>query len=76
MAGELVFDPFGGLGSVPVRAVRAGRRGVATELNGDYFRDALHYLGREAARLATPTLFGALDELAGLGRPADVADAA
>ena len=71
--GEEVFDPFGGLGTVPVRALHLGRRGIGTELNPGYFRDALRYLEREAARAATPTLFGALDELAGFGRPADVA---
>ena len=71
--GEEVFDPFGGLGTVPVRAIHLGRRGIGTELNPGYFRDALRYLEREAARASTPTLFGALDELAGFGRPADVA---
>jgi hypothetical protein len=28
--GDLVFDPFGGLATVPVRALRAGRRGPAS----------------------------------------------
>ncbi len=56
MPGELVFDPFGGLGTVPMRAVLMGRRGRGVELNPDYYRFALAFL-REAERAATtPTL--------------------
>jgi hypothetical protein len=36
--GELVFDPFGGLMTVPLRAVKLGRRGCATELNPGLLR--------------------------------------
>lgn len=36
--GETVFDPFGGLMTVPVEAVRLGREGIGTELNADYCR--------------------------------------
>ncbi|MDT9702061.1 DNA methyltransferase, partial [Streptomyces sp. P17] len=36
--GDLVFDPFGGLGTVPVRALRLGRRGAGVELNTGYYR--------------------------------------
>ena len=31
--GDLVFDPFGGLGTVPLEAMKAGRRGYMCELN-------------------------------------------
>jgi hypothetical protein len=31
--GDLVFDPFAGLGTVPMRAVKLGRRGYGVELN-------------------------------------------
>ncbi len=62
--GEEVFDPFGGLGTVPVRALHLGRCGIGTELNPGYFRDALRYLEMEAARQAVPTLFGAFDAIA------------
>ena len=43
-SGELVLDPFGGLGTVALEAVKAGRRGYTIELNNDYFRDAVGYL--------------------------------
>ena len=42
--GDLVLDPFGGLGTVALEAIKAGRRGYTIELNNDYFRDAVGYL--------------------------------
>ena len=42
--GDLVLDPFGGLGTVALEAVKAGRKGYTIELNSDYFRDAVGYL--------------------------------
>jgi hypothetical protein len=63
MEGELVFDPFGGLMTVPYCAVKARRRGLAVELNADYFRDGVAYVVAAAAEVAMPTLFD-LDELA------------
>jgi hypothetical protein len=44
MPGELVFDPFGGLMTVPLRAVRHGRRGAGVELNPGYFADGVRLL--------------------------------
>lgn len=55
--GEVVFDPFGGLMTVPVRAVKLGRDGMANELNPDYFRDGLGYLEEADASRDMPTLF-------------------
>lgn len=42
--GELVLDPFGGIGTVALQAMKKGRRGYTIELNNDYFRDAVGYL--------------------------------
>ena len=42
--GDLVLDPFGGLGTVALEAIKAGRKGYTIELNNDYFRDAVGYL--------------------------------
>lgn len=42
--GDLVLDPFGGLGTVALEAIKAGRRGYTIELNNNYFRDAVGYL--------------------------------
>jgi hypothetical protein len=54
---DLVFDPFGGLFTVPVRALRAGRRGRAVELNPGYFLDGVKYLEAEERRQDAPGLF-------------------
>jgi DNA modification methylase len=59
--GDLVFDPFGGLGSVPLIALRLGRRGRSVELNGDYFRDSVAYLRAEERKATAPTLFDLLE---------------
>jgi DNA modification methylase len=55
--GDLVYDPFGGLFTVPVRALAAGRRGRAVELNPGYFLDGVKYLQAEERRHGMPTLF-------------------
>ncbi len=55
--GDLIFDPFGGLMTVPLCALKLGRRGMATELNADYFRDGVGYLKAEEEKQAAPTLF-------------------
>ena len=38
--GEIVFDPFGGVGSTVYEAVMAGRKGVMAEIKPSYFRQA------------------------------------
>lgn len=44
--GDIVFDPFAGIGSVPYMAVRLGRRGMGCELKGSYFAQARANLER------------------------------
>ncbi len=58
--GDLVLDPFAGLGTVPLEAVRAGRRGIGIELNPVYFLDSVRHLEDEARKHAMPTLFDTL----------------
>lgn len=58
--GDLVFDPFGGIGTVPLTALKMGRRGLMTELNGDYFRDAVGYLREQEQTDDTISLFDIL----------------
>jgi hypothetical protein len=55
--GDLVFDPFGGLGTVPLRAVMKGRNGRSSELNPSYFLDSVKYLEAEERKQGMPTLF-------------------
>lgn len=58
--GDLVFDPFGGLGTVARQAVLHGRRGRTVELNTGYFLDAVKYLEAAERDVNMPTLFDAL----------------
>ena len=55
--GDLVLDPFGGLMTVPMMAVKMKRRGYGIELNPDYFRDGVGYLEEAEQEVDTPTLF-------------------
>lgn len=58
--GDLVFDPFGGIQSVPYCAINLGRRGLSTELNKGYWRDGLSYLREAEMQVTSPTLFDVL----------------
>jgi hypothetical protein len=58
--GDLVFDPFGGLGTVPLRALKLGRKGRSSELNGGYFLDSVKYLEAEERAQDMPTLFDSI----------------
>lgn len=60
MKDELVFDPFGGLMTVPYRALLKGRRGAASELSATYFKDGVRYLREAEAKRAVPSLFDLL----------------
>ena len=55
--GDLVYDPFGGLMTVPMTAVKMNRKGKGVELNPDYFRDGVGYLHAAEEEKETPTLF-------------------
>lgn len=59
--GDIIFDPFGGIGTVPLRAIKMHRQGLMTELNEGYFRDAVGYLDAEEAKIDTPTLFDLIE---------------
>lgn len=59
--GDIIFDPFGGIGTVPLRAIKIHRQGLMTELNEGYFRDAVGYLDAEEAKIDTPTLFDLIE---------------
>ncbi len=61
--GELVYDPFGGLMTVPYRAIFKGRRGQASELNTGYFFDGVQYLKSAERAFSMPTLFDFTDGL-------------
>ncbi|CAN7642650.1 DNA methylase N-4 [Paraburkholderia terricola] len=62
MAGEEVYDPFGGLMTVPFRAIKKGRRGRAAELNPAYFLDGAAYCKLAEQEMSTPTLFDEFEQ--------------
>ena len=56
---DLVFSPFGGIGSELYQSIRCGRRAVGIELKGSYFECAVRNLERCEKDMAEGTLFGA-----------------
>lgn len=59
--GETVYDPFGGIMSVPYRALLKGRKAVACELSTRYFMDGVHYLQAAEREASMPTLFDSME---------------
>lgn len=60
--GDLVLDPFGGLGTVALEAIKAGRQGYTIELNDGYFRDAVGYLKEQDDKEESISLFDLMEE--------------
>jgi DNA modification methylase len=60
--GDLVFDPFGGLMTTPYRAIKLGRKGEATELNPESYKDGLQYLRAAEINALSPSLFTVFDD--------------
>jgi len=57
MPGEVVFDPFAGIGTVPLRALKLGRIGRGCELSAGYWRDGVRYCEALERDASMPTLF-------------------
>jgi DNA modification methylase len=61
MEGETVFDPFGGLMTVPYRALLMGRKGVGCELSPGYFADGVAYCTEAERKNAVPSFFDLIE---------------
>lgn len=61
MPGELVYDPFGGIGSTVYQALKMDRRGFMTELNATYWQSAVAYLREIEIQKSAPTLFDMME---------------
>lgn len=61
--GDVVYDPFGGLMTVPMTAVKMKRYGRGCELNPDYFRDGVGYLQAAEDEMEMPTLFDFMESV-------------
>jgi hypothetical protein len=55
--GDVVYDPFAGLFTVPNIAVKMGRYGIGHELNFESFKDGVAYLKGVESQVNAPTLF-------------------
>jgi hypothetical protein len=55
--GDVVYDPFAGLGTVPMTAVKMGRYGHGVELAPDYYAAAVRYCQAAEQQAKMPTLF-------------------
>lgn len=55
--GDSVLDPFGGLMTVPYRAIMKGRYGIGFELNPGYFADGAAYCKSAEVKQSMPSLF-------------------
>jgi DNA modification methylase len=64
MPGEVVFDPFGGLMTVPYRAILKKRFGMACELSPRYFLDGAGYCKAAEDEVLMPSLFDFMEEAA------------
>lgn len=60
--GELVYDPFMGIGTVAQRALKMGRRARGSELNRGYFLDSVKYAEAEERKNVMPTLFDLMND--------------
>lgn len=56
-SGELIADPFNGLGTTGVEALKRGRRYFGTELSDEYAYQSAFYLKSEEIKQQVPTLF-------------------
>lgn len=60
--GDVVLDPFGGVGSVGVKAVEMNRRALLSELKDSYWRQGVRFLEHAEAMVNRPSLFDAIGE--------------
>lgn len=60
--GDIVYDPFAGLFTVPYRAMLKGRYGFGHELNPSYFLDGVTYCKAADEQINMPTLFDFIEQ--------------
>ncbi len=60
--GDLVCDPFGGIGSTGVVALRTGRRAFLCELKASYFKQMVANLRQSEKASVQPDLFSLIEE--------------
>jgi len=71
MEGELVYDPFVGLGTTVFQAIKLKRQGLGVELSTPYFLDAAAYCKAAELEVSMPDLFAALEREGMCGRASE-----
>lgn len=61
--GDTVYDPFAGIGSTLYEAVKAGRKGIGSELKPGYWKLSQKYLKQAELEKAQPMLFDMVQEV-------------
>lgn len=59
---DLIYDPFGGIATTGVRAIKKNRKVILTELNENYWTDGVEYLKAEEYNKTVPTLFDVIEK--------------
>jgi DNA modification methylase len=65
--GDLILDPFAGLFTVPMLAIKLGRRAVGIELHTEYYEVGLKYCRDAEQEKLAPTLFDYLAQVQSSG---------
>lgn len=60
--GDIVLDPFAGIGSTPYVALRMGRRGLGVELKESYYKQAVANCHQACLEENIPDLYGEMPE--------------
>jgi hypothetical protein len=60
--GDIVLDPFAGIGSTPYTAIRMDRRGMGIELKESYYKQAVANCREAAGEVIIPDLDGEIPE--------------
>ena len=62
--GDVVLDPFNGVGSTVFQSIKMGRKGYGIELSHDYWGHSVAFCEQAEAQMATPTLFDLMEAVA------------
>ena len=66
--GEVIFSPFGGIGSEAYTAVREGRKGVSIELKSSYWKTSVKNLQNIERETSVTDLFSWAEQQASEGK--------
>lgn len=60
--GDVIFDPFNGVGSTTMMAIKMHRYGLGTELSTPYWKDSIGYCKDAEMDIKSPTLFDFMED--------------